>query len=319
MKKLINKICFVIVTKDRPAELFRLLQSLDSQRYQPDTVIIVDAGNKPIENLLTKAPGLNIHYLKSPIASATRQRNIGIGIVTPEVALLGFLDDDIVLETDALVKMMEFWEGADKDVAGAAFNIVNSPVIQLSGFKFLPLTRRLGLYSEEKGRVLSSGFHTGIGRVSHAIQTQWLYSGATVWRRNIFNEFKFDEWFVGYSYLEDLDFSYSVGKKYKLFVLAEPKCSHFTARKDEESGYLFGRKEVFNRIYFVRKNKELSLLKCYLSLFIRMFISLINVFSRKWKNYLQRILGNFVEIIKNTYSIIFSGTKKIRRGEQLFL
>jgi hypothetical protein len=33
-----------------------------------------------------------------------------------------------------------------------------------------------------------------------------LPSGASVWRREIFDKFSFEEFFEGYSYLEDLDF-----------------------------------------------------------------------------------------------------------------
>lgn len=309
MKKFINKICLIIATRDRTVELFRLLQSLDGQTYQPDSIIIVDAGKESDEGLVSKVPGLQINYARSAIASAAKQRNTGLGMVSAEITLVGFLDDDIILEPDALEMMMEFWENADNQVGGAAFNMVNCPTLLFSGMKSHSLTKKLGLYSEEEGRVLSSGFHTMIGQALRVTQVQWLSSGAAIWRRDIFNEFKFDEWFSGYSYLEDLDFGYNVSKRYKLFVLPEPKFYHYPSKKGRDNGYIFGKKEILNRVYFVKKNKELSLVRCYLSLCIRMFISLIGFFSSGEKYYIQRILGNIVGIVKSA-SIIFKTSKK---------
>jgi len=294
MKKFVNKISFIIATKDRPTELLRLLESLQGQTYHPDTIIIVDASNKTSESLITRDSDLNIHYVKSSISSAAKQRNTGIGMVAAETTLVGFLDDDVVLEPVALEIMMEFWEYADKRVAGAAFNMANPPAMYFSSLKFMPLTKRLGLYSDGKGKVLPNGFHTMIGHVFRDTQVQWLFSGATVWRCNIFNEFQFDEWFSGYSYLEDLDFSYRVAKRYILAVVADAKCYHHLVPGGRGNNYEFGKKEAVNRIYFVMKNPELSLFKCYLALFIRMLISLSLGICKLKITFLQRSGGNLV-------------------------
>jgi GT2 family glycosyltransferase len=289
-----NTIAFVVATKDRPVELRNMLKSLEVQSYKPDQVIIVDGSAEPIENVLKEFPTLSINYIRCIPPSAARQRNMGIKAVNPEIILIGFLDDDTVLEADSLEKMMEFWENASDNVGGVAFNMVNHPPLYASWLKSLPLTEKLGLYSKDKGKVLPSGFHTMIGFVSDTIFVQWLPTTATVWHRKILEKFQFDEWFEGYSYLEDLDFSYKVNKDYRLAVVADARYYHYPASSGRDSGYIFGKREVANRLYFVKKNKNLSLSRCYLALLIRMFMS-ISLFVKERKiGYLQRVWGNIV-------------------------
>jgi len=271
-----------------------MLKSIEAQSYLTDQIIIVDGSAEPIEDVLKEFSTLLINYIRCIPPSAAGQRNVGIKAVNPEITLIGFFDDDIVLEPDALEKMMEFWAKASDNIGGAAFNMVNHPPLYASRLKSLPLAEKLGLYSKDKGKVLPSGFHTMIGFVSDATFVQWLPTTATVWRRNILEKFQFDEWFKGYSYLEDLDFSYQIGKEYRLAVVADARYSHYPASSGRDSGYIFGKREVTNRLYFVKKNKSLSCSRCYLALIIRMLIS-ISLFVKERKlGYLQRVWGNIV-------------------------
>ena len=59
---------------------------------------------------------------------------------------------------------------------------------------------------------MRSGFQTMIGPVQVATPSDWLPTTAVVCGKRVFESFRFDEWFEGYSYLEDLDFSYRVGE-----------------------------------------------------------------------------------------------------------
>lgn len=287
---------FVIATKDRLNQIRRLLKSIRAQPQLPDQIIIVDAGHSPLEDLIKEFPGLSIKYLRHGVPSPTRQRNIGIEAIDQKATLVGFIDDDAVLEDGSLGAMMEFWRNAADDVAGAAFNMVNHPRPALSFLKSAPLTEVLGLYGRKKGVVARSGFQTMIGYVTGDTYTLWLPTGAVVWRRNIFDEFRFDEWF-DYNYLEDVDFSYRVGKKYKLAVVAKAEYSHYPEHEKRKNGYAFGRKEVSNRIYFVEKNHEFSLFRCYMVLIIRMFITLGLILRRDRLYHFQRFCGNTVEIL----------------------
>ena len=112
MKRSDHKVGLIVATKDRPAELRRLFKSLETQSYRLDEVIIVDGGTQLVENIVQEFPGLSIKYLRYLPPSAARQRNIGIKTISEELTLIGFLDDDTVLENNALEAMMNFWEKA---------------------------------------------------------------------------------------------------------------------------------------------------------------------------------------------------------------
>jgi|WetSurMetagenome_2_1015567.scaffolds.fasta_scaffold80073_2 GT2 family glycosyltransferase len=287
-----DKVAFVVATKDRPSELCNMLTSLDSQLHKPDQIIIVDGSAQPIDSLVREFSHLPIEYLQCLPPSAAKQRNIGIKLVKEDITLIGFFDDDIVLETESLNNMLRFWENAPPDLAGATFNMINHPQPQATFLKGLPITETLGLYSRQRGMVLPSGFQTMIGNVSESIFIQWLPTTATVWRKDILSTFHFDEWFSGYSYLEDLDFSYRIGKKYRLAVVENARYYHYPGSGGRGSSLEFGKREVLNRIYFVKKHQELSLSKCYLALIVKIFLSLIAAIKEGEFGYIKRVAGN---------------------------
>ncbi|MDD8027117.1 MAG: glycosyltransferase, partial [Acidobacteriota bacterium] len=268
---------FVVATKDRPEELGRLLRSLAGQSRPPAEVVIVDGGTPPVRDVANDPAwaGLRIRYERCLPPSAARQRNRGLAVLGPEAAWIGFLDDDAVLADGALARMADFLASSGPDLGGASFNMINAPQPFAAGLKSRPWVERFGIYSGNPGEVLPSGFQVLAGRVDRTREVHWLGSGASVWRRDVFNEFAFDEWFGGYSYLEDLDFSYRVGKRYRLAVVAGADYEHIPAAHGRGSGFAFGRREARNRIHFVRKNPELSLARCRLALGLRAGISLV--------------------------------------------
>jgi GT2 family glycosyltransferase len=294
-----HRIAFVVPTKDRPQELRRLWQSLLTQSRVPDEVVVVDASSRPSPPLEGERGHPVLRSIRTAAASASRQRNIGLDAVGPDATLVGFLDDDAVLETDAVAEMLRFWTPAGPDVAGAAFNMANHPPLDWPALKRTPLATSLGLYSGRGGRVTSSGFQTMIGPVTTTVSTEWLPSGASVWRRDVFSRFRFDEWFDGYSYLEDLDFSYRVGRTSQLAVVAPARYRHLPAAGGRGGGYIFGVREVLNRIHFVSKHEALSLAKCRAALTARLLMSLALAVRDRKPYYLSRAFGNAVGLVRS--------------------
>ena len=133
-----HDIAFVVATKDRPDELRRLWRSLCSQSRVPDEVVIVDASARPSSLVGPQAGPARPAYIRTAVASATRQRNIGLDAVRPEADLVGFLDDDAVLEEGAVEEMLRFWGTAGAEVGGAAFNMANHPPLDWPLLKRTP-------------------------------------------------------------------------------------------------------------------------------------------------------------------------------------
>jgi GT2 family glycosyltransferase len=294
-----HEIAFVVATKDRPEELRRLWRSLCSQNQLPGEVVIVDSSARPFPLADLEPVPVVLRYLRTEVASATRQRNLGLDAAGPDADLVGFLDDDVVLERGAVGAMLRFWNGADARVGGAAFNMDNHPPVDWPFLKRTLLAEFLGLYGRRPGTVAPSGFQTMIGRVAKTTRTDWLPSGASVWRREVFRDYRFDEWFGGYSYLEDLDFSYRVGKALELAVVAEAHYRHLPAAGGRGNGVAFGLREVLNRIYFVKKHAEFSLGRCYAALAVRLLMNLAFAARERQASYLGRAWGNAVGLMKS--------------------
>ena len=294
-------IAFVVATKDRPGDLRTMLGSMADQSRRPDQVVIVDSSAEPVRSVAEEFGGLNVKYIHVDRPSASGQRNVGIRAVDGDMDLIAFLDDDAVLEAGSLEAMLDFWQTAPEGMGGAAFNWLNFQPTGGGWLKRSALCRWLGLYSPIKGQVMPSGWQTLAGVVSETTPVQWLPSGASVWRKEVFQRFCFDEFFDGYSYLEDLDFSYSVGRIYKLAVVAGAGFKHYPSPSGRSGMVLFGKVEVRNRLYFVRKH-GLSVPRCYLGLVVRLLMTLAGAFSLRWRQNLDRAWGNGIGLLQSITS-----------------
>jgi len=251
-----NKIAVIIPTKERKHELRRLLASFVSQRCLPDQIIIVDA-SADADTLLTEDyKMLSVTYIHGNY-SITEARNIGISSLKESISLVCFLDDDVVMEEVAWEAMTDYWESAGVDIGGCSFFIANE--IHHDKTYIRILKRLLTIKPKQYGKILPSGFNVSPYSPSETtINADWLSGGVTVWRRIVFDTNAFDEWFSGYGMYEDVDFSYRVGKKYKLVVNTGAKVKHLMDISKKGMNFQIGKKEVINRLYFVRKHQELS-------------------------------------------------------------
>ena len=245
-----EKIGYIVPTKDRPDDLRKLLVSLAAQTVMPEQIVIVDGGDAPIGDLVAEFSALPLTYVREYPPSLARQRNAGVAALHPEITIAGYLDDDLELAPDATEQMQAFWAGSGPEVGGAAFTIVNQPMRgRLSGL----LSDFFLLNSRVQGKVLASGFASSILPRTETLATDWLYGGATLWRRAVFETYFYDEWYIGHGYLEDLDYSHRVAQEYTLYVLAEARCWHWPSPVRMAQNETLGRQQILNRIYFTRK------------------------------------------------------------------
>ncbi len=284
-------ISLIVATKDRPADMQKLLQSLTSQSSGPDEIIVVDASSAPVEEVIRAFPHLPVKYIRHWPPSASAQRNAGIQACNPAHSLIGFVDDDTTFEPGAFEAMREFWRHADSNLLGAAFNQCNYPDRGKARFKHSWFAESLGLYSPRPGSVSKSGWHTIIPKLQRTQFVEWLPTGAVLFRRDALISIQFDEFFESYSYLEDLDLSYSIGREGRLAVVAEAGYCHFPSAGGRISMYKFGQYEVRNRLYFVEKHK-LSRPLCYLGLIVRSTITLGAFASSARRSEFDRLRGN---------------------------
>ena len=130
-----------------------------------------------------------------------------------EITLVAFFDDDVELCPDTIKIVIEFYSKNTDNIAGVACNNISHPRNKVS---FMEKFFLVG--SDKVGIILPSGFQSKLCSLDRDYQVHWLMGGATFWKRNIFDSYKFDEWFYGYAHYEDVDFSYQLTKKYKFII-----------------------------------------------------------------------------------------------------
>ena len=248
-------IAFIIPTKDRPRKVKSVLESIMGQTARCGRIIIVDSGRSVEDIVMGFSSCLPVEYYRCYPPGQIRQRNMAISLLDERTPLAGFLDDDIVLENQAVESIIAFLNKCEPETAGVSFNIINNPTHRHSCIGAI-----FGMSSSKPGRILRSGYNTSISAVKSDIRTQWLSGGATVWKRQILNEYHHQEinarWAIG----EDLIFSYPIGKKFPLYVCASARARHEHVYDHQaKSKYIYyGRTVVIWQLYFVESHDELS-------------------------------------------------------------
>lgn len=292
------KLGIVVPTRNRPNELRRLLQNLSEQSRCPDAVVVVDSSDEQFdcEAVVRDFDGwLTVTYIRHWPPSAAAQRNAGIEAMVREVDLVGLIDDDVILDSEALENGCEAIERVSSDFIGFGMNPVGPGVMNGIGAlrKSRPISC-LGLYSPNTGGVAASGWHTRLVTVDEDTPVDWLTTCAAIWRANALENLRFDEFFHEYSYLEDLDLSLQARHLGRLLVLAEARYEHHAAPGGRKSRFWFGRVEVRNRYYIVTKH-GLSRSRFVAGMLIRMGLTVSDIGRGYWRE-MGRLLGNIVEL-----------------------
>lgn len=234
------KISIIIATLHRDDDLKVLFESLRAQKKMPFEIIIVDQSddNSTKDLCLLYSDKLPLSYIHSLHKSGTHSRNIGIQKSTGDI--VAFLDDDTKLSSDYLEQIETFYREYPQAIGGMG-KIINFMEFRnnLFGKGVLPLLYKLaasffGLNSFRKGFiVLNSSRNIEYYDTDHVIETEWL-SGLSWYKREIFNEFKFEEKFEKWSFGEDRMLSYQIFKKYpgSLYFYPEAKLYHFESSRN---------------------------------------------------------------------------------------
>ena len=248
-------ISVVICTRNRPDDLALCLRSLGTQTRMPTEVVVVDASDtdEPERQVAEWAAGRSVaevRYLATR-PGLTHQRNVGIAEATGDVVT--FLDDDVVLEPAYLARIVELFE-ADPDLAGAEGAVVTPPLhgrrrlvnAVRAAFLMNTLGPRRGV--KRSGFVTYDPWPTSVRRVSSLVGCNMSY------RREVFERFRFDEWFDGYGLCEDQDFSYRLGRAQKLVQTPAARLEHRLSPVARQQLGRLHEMTAVNHYYFVRKN-----------------------------------------------------------------
>jgi hypothetical protein len=244
------KLSIIIPTKDRAEEIKSTITFLNYNIFFFNELIIIDSSEKKNDlKCYIKKFDFKIKYYNSK-PSISLQRNIGLKNIDKNNDFVMFLDDDIKFNKSSLHKMKIFIENNHQKYVGFGFNLITNDKIKKNRNNFLNI---FNIYSNKYGAVSQSGWHSLAFNLNRDTVVEWLSTQAVIYNKDKIKNIFFDEFFQDYSYLEDLDFSYSLKYIGKLIVVADAKYCH---KNDlDRSSFSFGEKEIINRRYFVKKHK----------------------------------------------------------------
>lgn len=296
------KITVVICTKDRREDLAQALLSVGKQTRIPDEVIIVDASsNKDIENDLSKtffSFDIKYFYTKEGL---TKQRNIGVKNSFGDIIV--FLDDDIVLDSQYIFFIEKiFIEDKNREIGGAMGKIIN---LNKDSFKYKLnkfYSKIFFLSSLGDGRLKVSGLpaHPFDLKKSGSLEVEALTGAQMSYRREVFKDYKFDEYFSSYSYLEDVDFSHRIFRGgYKLVYQPQAMIEHKVSKTGRISIKKKQKMFVVNHFYIFKKNCDPGFLKWLIFIWSHSGMILFGAIFFK-KDYIFGIIDGWLQILKSS-------------------
>ena len=232
-----DKVSVIIPTKDRVDDVITCLESLLVQTVPPDEILIVDGSDTEKLNSEIKlrfTENARIKYVRSK-PGLTHQRNVGINASSGNIIV--FVDDDVVLDKDCLKEIMHVFDNYPTNIGGVTANVIEryqtEDKLRFSDkLKDAAITQFLlrifFLTRWDNGKFQPSGFPTMIksGTVDKITCCEFLFGACMAFRKEIFNEFRFNEDLYECRYAEDDEFAYRVSRKYKNIYTPHARAVH---------------------------------------------------------------------------------------------
>jgi glycosyltransferase involved in cell wall biosynthesis len=277
----------IIATRNRAAVLRRTLESLAVQSAQPSELIVVDASeddctrslcvDKPPECLRSV-----IRWRAAETEGAAVQRNQGYReCATP---FIGFFDDDILFEPECVRKLW-FALQSDGRLGGVNAMITNQryhPPGVVSRIVFRVMADRAE--SSYAGRVLGPAVNLlpeDRDDLPEVVSVEWLNTTCALYRREALPHPPFPLHFTGYSLMEDLSLSLTVGKRWKLANARTARIFHDSQPGSHKSDpAVLAEMQLVNRYYVMKRVLGRTRPADYFKLIVWLAFSDISMFAQ---------------------------------------
>ena len=285
------KTSLIIPTRNRSKNLLDLLNNLFLLKLKFKEILVIDSSvNTESKIIKSYCKKKKIRYFFSK-PSTSYQRNLGLKKSKKNNYIM-FMDDDVVVTKNTFVEMNKCINknNYNPSIAGFGFNQIDFEKKSIfEKIKKNKIVEYLNIYSSIPGRVSSSGWHSKILNLKEDILADWVFTTICIFKRYEIKDFKFDESFGKYSYLEDLDFSLNLKKiKKKIYISSKARFKH--PQNIDRSGFNFGIVEINNRFKIIKKH-NLSKKHFIFGCIIRFIISILKSVPSNRK-YFLRAVGN---------------------------
>jgi glycosyltransferase involved in cell wall biosynthesis len=272
-KSLLKSLSVIIATMNRSDDLKAALSSLLRQTHFPEQILIVDQSTDERSKIVVSEiqmahpeKAARFQYVYQEEKSLVKARNRGLSIATGDI--LSFLDDDVVLFDNYYEQILEAWRKFPDVVAMSGSTLIRRP---MAGFKwtlrrFLNHAFLVGHY-DGKMTVSGCGYPITEKEIHRLLRVEMLPGCNMNFKKSAVNGEKFDEWFKGYSYREDAEFSYRISKKGRVLMIPDAKLWHNYSSVSRLSEAELKLMVIKNHYYVFRKfkgnNVLATLLFCY--------------------------------------------------------
>ncbi|MEO1134294.1 MAG: glycosyltransferase family A protein [Cyanobacteria bacterium J06639_1] len=246
----------IVPTRHRPAPLREMFESLAQQSAQPVEAIVVDASDdRATEQLCAESfAGLEtkVRYFKATERGAATQRNQAVGYASELEGIL-FLDDDITFEPDCLKRMWLAFQN-DPKLGGANATITNCQYFPPGRFSSL-LFQYLNGGREESyaGKCIGPVMNLlpeDRPELPEVVPVEWINTTCALYRRAALPDPPFPNHFTGYSLMEDVTLSLTVGKQWKLANARTARIYHDSQPGDHKNNAaVLAKMDLVNRYY----------------------------------------------------------------------
>ncbi|CAL65560.1 glycosyltransferase family 2 protein [Christiangramia forsetii] len=314
----------VVCTYQRSESLERLMDSVAEQSLYPNEILIVDGSLEDNTKKLIQARkyrNLTYFRVKENDRGLTRQRNYGISKLASEAEIVCFLDDDIVLDKGYFENLINTYHLRPKAIAvgGMIVNetnwtkLDNKHKVTFDEFSKDGFVRKLGLRNlvRKKLNLLSDKPPGFMPSFSHGLSISFLpptgniypveffMGGVSSYKKEIFEELSFSNYFEGYGLYEDMDFCLRASSIGEMFVNTAARVEHLHEEGGRPDYFKYGKMVVRNGFYVWKiKNPNpnfKSVLKWNAITLLLILIRLSNILNTNEKEKsLMDSLGRFI-------------------------
>ena len=223
-------ITVVIPTKGRPTELCDALRSIAQQTVPVAQVIVVDASPQAadpgaLQQFLETAgsPIEFIYQWESKTTGLTVHRNVAIPLARGDV--IQFLDDDAELAPDYFSRLLPVF--ADPAVGGAAGWIIDPAIGRRRLKRWFWRLFYWGAFRQRREELFLSQ--------PRGLSPTNVLPGVSAYRRTVFDDLRFDEALPGAGVGEDIEFSFRVGRRWRLYIEPSARLFHHSSPVERQS------------------------------------------------------------------------------------
>ncbi len=324
----------VICTYMRPKPLLNLLNSVEEQFLYPNEILIIDGSvNDDTKLMIYENEFENLKYtqVNDSDRGLTKQRNFGLNLVSENIDIVCFLDDDIILTPNYFKSLISTYRIYPEALAVGGYILnetewkkVDIPSKKSGKFIFDGWSREepsrfkfrkyFGLLPDADPGFLpnfshgrSIGFLPPSGKIYPVEQ---IMGGVSSYKKEVFKTLQFSHYFEGYGLYEDTDFSLRLSKIGKLYVNTNAQLYHYHDGSGRPNKFNYGKMVVRNGWYVWRikypKPGLKSRLKWNVTSFLLTLIRFTNIFNTKnKKEATTETLGRLV----GWFSLLFNKPK----------